>query len=222
MKEIFILFLLLAPALASVNLASDFVSTGENSAFSSYSEGVDHKISASAIGPVEYSMLVDAPSAGNSTVFSGINATNQKTVASFMSQSPEYKVSIKDARSLYATSKLGRERTVEFEEEVITEAINDSLVQITETVYTTSIANTVARGSGSIDEDVYMSYGGKARRLHLREFNATGNFSLNTSMTMNGEQTMQSFQVLNEPTKAFDKVVSPVEFYEEADSPMRV
>lgn len=211
MKTIYFIavMLLIATASSDVYLATDFKT--DNGYTSSYSEGPDHKMSVEFNGAGEYSIVNDVTSPGNSSTWSGFNSLDNKTLASYSAKSNEYSVNVKDARNLHATVLLHRERTVEFAEEVITEVTNDSLVQTTEQVFTTSNANVDISGNGSIREHITISSAGRARVYDLRDFSSVGNFSLNTTFTADGQQIKRSFGVIDEETKSFNRVIRPTD-----------
>ena len=187
-------------ALADVHLASNITTSG--GAWSAYSEGIDHKLSASATGPSELYLQVDLADSKNSSVFQGLQAEQD---AAFVARTPEYTLRVRDASDFRGTADLQRESTIEVTEEIITEVSNDSLVQITETVHTDASVLTSIQGSaGQFSEDIDISYAGKARAMKLRELDGSGRFNLTTDLTLSGQQIKRDFGRLNE-TEAFDR-----------------
>jgi len=194
-----IIILLTAIGCADVHLAGNYTGTGT---VSSWSDGPDHKLSASATGPSELYLQVDLADSKNSSVFQGLLAEQD---AAFVARTPEYTLRVRDASDFRGTADLQRESTIEVTEEIITEVSNDSLVQITETVYTDASVLTSIQGSaGQFSEDIDISYAGKARALKLRELDGSGNFSLDTTLQLSGQQIKKGFGLLNE-TEAFDR-----------------
>jgi hypothetical protein len=193
------LIIVLAPAaLADVHFVSDFRSDGGE--FSSYSEGIDHKISASGTGNSNYRLVADLESSMQSDVRQEINSTK----GSFSARTPEYFLRIRKATNLTAASSLSRESTVEESEQIVTEVENGSLVQTITTTYTDAAIDISARGDGYLAEDITIAYPGKGRALKLRELDANGAFNLSTTVTLSGESTMKGFGRLNE-TEYFDR-----------------
>ena len=196
-----IIILLTAIGCADVHLAGNYTGTGT---VSSWSDGPDHKLSASATGPSELYLQVDLADSKNSSVFQGLLAEQD---AAFVARTPEYTLRVRDASDFRGTADLQRESTIEVTEEIITEVSNDSLVQITETVYTDASVLTSIQGSaGQFSEDIDISYAGKARALKLRELDGSGNFSLETDLRLSGQQVKRDFGVLSEP-EALDKTI---------------
>jgi len=189
-----------APVLADVHLAGNYTGNGM---ISSYSEGTAHKLAASAEGPCELFLQVDLSDSRNSSVFQGLQAEME---ASFLARTPEYNLRVRDASDFYGTADLQRESTIETTEELITEVTNDSLVQVTETVYTDAAVDVSIKGNGQFSEDIDISYAGKARALKLRELDGSGNFSLETDLRLSGQQVKRDFGVLSEP-EALDKTI---------------
>lgn len=194
-----IIIMLTAIGSSDVHLAGNYTGNGE---FSSYSEGIDHKLAASATGPSEYYLEVDLADAMSSSVFHGLAANRS---AAFVTRTPEYNLRVRDASDFRGTADLSRESTIETGERIITEVTNESLVQVTETVYTDAAVATSIRGSaGQFAEDIDISYAGKARALKLRELDGNGSFNLTTDLTLSGQQIKRDFGLLNE-TEAFDR-----------------
>jgi len=197
-----LIIILLPGALADVHLASNITTSG--GAWSAYSEGIDHKLSASSDGgPSEYVLEADLADALSSSVRQGLIAGKN---VSFVARSPEYTIRVRDASDFYGLVDLSRERTIEETREIITEVTNDSLVQITQTIFTDAAIETSIRGNGKFSEDIDISYPGKARSLKLRDLDGSGNFSLNTSLQLSGQQIKRDFGLLNE-TEMFDRRV---------------
>lgn len=187
-------------ALADVHLAGNYTGDGQ---ISSYSEGTAHKLAASASGLSELFVQVDLSDSRNSSVFQGLQAERE---ASFVARTPEYNLRVRDASDFYGTADLQRESTIETTEEIITEVTNDSLVQVTETMYTDAAVDVSIKGNGQFSEDIDISYAGKARALKLRELDGSGNFSLDTTLQLSGQQVKRDFGVLSEP-EALDKTI---------------
>ena len=193
-----ILVLLTTTGSADVHLAGNY--TGDGSV-SSYSEGIYHKLAASAEGPCELFLQVDL-SERNSSVFQGLEA---KDGAGFVARTPEYNLRARDAKDFRGTADLSRESTVETTERIITEVTNDSLVQVIETTYTdATVAASIQGSAGQFSEDIDISYAGKARAMKLRELDGSGRFNLTTDLTLSGQQIKRDFGRLNE-TEAFDR-----------------
>lgn len=189
-------------ALADVHLASNI--TTSDGEWSAYSEGIDHKLSASSDGgPSEYVLEADLADALSSSVRQGLIAQDN---ASFSARSPEYSVRVREASGFYGLVSLSRESTIEETEEIVTEVPNGSLVQRIRTVLTDASIETSVRGKGTFAEDIDISYPGKARSLKLRDLDGSGNFSLNTSLQLSGQQIKRDFGLLNE-TEMFDRRV---------------
>ena len=200
-------------ALADVHFASDFETT--DGKFYAYSEGTDHKISASGTGASDYSITANLSDARNSNVWHGIKAKS----GSYTTRTPEYDLRIRDARNLYAVSAITRESTEEETEEVITEKESGPLVTITRTVLTDASVDVSARGDGVLSEDISIAYAGKARSLKLRELDTDGNFTLNTTLDLSGQQVFRGFSLLNE-TELFDRRVIMATDNETGTGPM--
>lgn len=211
----FVSLALLQVASATVYLASDFESGDSESQFYTRSEGVDFIVSGGFKGQGNYSIVADLGGWNKSDVWHGLDSP-QGIKTSFRSSTPEYDLRVTNATNFFGTSRLSRESEVIVEEEVITES-NDSLVQTTETTFTKAQVETNVRGNGDLKEDISISYPGKARTLKLRELDFDGkNFSLQTNLSLSGQQIKRDFGVLNE-SEAFDKVILPTE-----DTVMRV
>lgn len=189
-----------APALADVHLAGNYTGDG---IYSSYSGGTSHKLAAGGMGPIEHYISIDLSDSRNSSAFQGLNASQD---AFFDARTPEYSLSVRNAKDFYGTADLQRESTIETTEEIITEVTNDSLVQVTETVYSDAAVDVSITGNGNISEDIDISYAGKARALKLRELDGSGNFSLETDLRLSGQQVKRDFGVLSEP-EALDKTI---------------
>jgi hypothetical protein len=190
---IFFLTMTVFGAQAGVQLTGNYTGNGE---FTSYSEGVSHKTEASAAGYSEYSLIVDMEDGRNSTVFQGLSATKN---ASFVATTPEYDLRIKDATNFYGTTDMGRESIISVDREVITEVDNGSLVQTTTKIATGAyVATDVSGSSGMFSEDIDIASGDKGRTLKLREIEGNGSFSLETNLTLSGDQVKRDFGVLNE------------------------
>lgn len=187
-----------APVLADVHLAGNYTGDGT---FSSYSEGTAHKMAAGGSGLCEYALILDLDNGRNSSAFQGLNASQD---ASFVARTPEYNLRIRDAKEFSGTADLQRESTIETTEEVITEIINDTLVQVTTTVLTDAYVRTSIRGNGQFSEDIDITYAGKARAMKLRKLDGFGNFSLDTTLQLSGQQVKRDFGLLNE-TEMFDR-----------------
>ena len=187
-------------ALADVHLASNI--TTSDGEWSAYSEGTDHKLSASSKdGPSEYVIVADLADSRNSSVWHGLIS---KGKAGFGARSPEYNLRVKDASDFYGTVRLSRESTAEEVREIITEVPNGSLVTTTTTIYTDANIETSVRGDGQFWEDIDVAYAGRARALKLRELDGSGNFSLNTSLQLSGAQIKRDFGLLNESERLMD------------------
>lgn len=189
-------------ALADVHLASNITTSG--GAWSAYSVGVDHKLSASSEGgPSEYVIVADLADSRNSSVWHGLIAPGK---ASFSARTPEYDLRVNGASDFHGIVRLNRESTAEEVREIITEVPNGSLVTTTTTIYTDASIETSIQGQGKFSEDIDIAYAGRGRALKLRELNGSGNFSLNTSLQLSGAQIKRDFGMLNE-TEAFDRRV---------------
>ena len=187
-------------ALADVHLASNITTSGGS--WSAYSEGIDHKLSASSEGgPSEYVIVADLADSRNSSVWQGLIAPVN---ASFVARTPEYNLRVRDASDFYGTVRLGRESTAEEVREIITEVPNGSLVTTTTTIYTDANIETSVRGDGQFWEDIDIAYAGRGRALKLRELDGSGNFSLNTSLQLSGQQVKRDFGLLNESERLMD------------------
>lgn len=187
-------------ALADVHLASNI--TTSDGAWSAYSEGTDHKLSASSDGgPSEYVIVADLADSRNSSVWHGLIAPDK---ASFSARSPEYSLRVKDASEFYGTVRLNRESTAEEVREIITEVPNGSLVTTTTTIYTDASIETSIQGQGEFSEDIDIAYAGRGRALKLRELGGFGNFRLNTSLQLSGQQIKRDFGLLNESERLMD------------------
>ena len=187
-------------ALADVHLASNI--TTSDGAWSAYSEGVDHKLSASSEdGPSEYVIVADLADARNSSVWHGLISGGK---ANFGARSPEYTLGVRGASGFYGTVRLNRESTAEEVREIITEVPNGSLVTTTTTIYTDASIETSIQGNGRFSEDIEIAYAGRGRALKLRELDGTGNFSLNTSLQLSGAQIKRDFGILNESERLMD------------------
>ena len=203
-------------ALADVHLASNI--TTSDGEWSAYSEGVDHKLSASSEdGPSEYILEADLADALSSSVRQGLIAQEK---ASFMARSPEYTIRVRDASDFYGLVELDRESTIEETEEIVTEVPNGSLVQHIRTIFTDASIETSVRGKGKFSEDIDIAYPGKGRVLKLRELDGSGNFSLNTSLQLSGEQIKRDFDLLNESEKLMDKGTELAYDHETGTGPM--
>lgn len=202
-------------ALADVHLASNITTSG--GVWSAYSEGIDHKLSASSEGgQSEYVLEADLADALSSSVRQGLVAQGN---ASFSARSPEYSVRVRDASGFYGLVRLSRESTIEETEEIVTEVPNGSLVQQIQTILTDASIETSVRGKGTFAEDIDISYPGKGRSLKLRELDGSGNFSLNTSLQLSGQQIKRGFGLLNE-TEMFDRRVIMAYDTETGSGPM--
>ncbi len=187
-------------ALADVHLASNI--TTSDGEWSAYSEGVDHKLSASSEdGPSEYVIVADLADARNSSVWHGLISGGK---ADFGARSPEYNLRVRGASDFYGTARLNRESTAEEVREIITEVPNGSLVTTTTTIYTDASIETSVRGNGQFSEDIDIAYSGRGRALKLRELDGSGNFSLNTSLLLSGAQIKRDFGLLNESERLMD------------------
>lgn len=187
-------------ALADVHLASNITTSG--GAWSAYSEGIDHKLSASSEdGPSEYVLVADLADSRNSSIWQGLIAPGK---ASFVARTPEYSLRVRDASDFYGTVRLNRESTAEEVREIITEVPNGSLVTTTTTIYTDASIETSIQGNGRFSEDIEIAYAGRGRALKLRELDGTGNFSLNTSLQLSGQQIKRDFGLLNESERLMD------------------
>lgn len=187
-------------ALADVHLASNITTSGGS--WSAYSEGIDHKLSASSEGgPSEYVIVADLADSRNSSVWQGLIAPVN---ASFVARTPEYSLRVRDASDFYGTVRLGRESTAEEVREIITEVPNGSLVTTTTTIYTDANIETSVRGDGQFWEDIDIAYAGRGRALKLRELDGSGNFSLNTLLQLSGQQVKRDFGLLNESERLMD------------------
>ncbi len=187
-------------ALADVHLASNI--TTSDGKWVAYSEGTDHKLSASSKdGPSEYVIVADLADSRNSSVWHGLIAPGK---ASFSARSPEYSLQVKDASGFYGTVRLSRESTAEEMREIITEVPNGSLVTTTTTIYTDASIETSIQGQGKFSEDIDIAYAGRGRALKLRELDGSGNFSLNTSLLLSGAQIKRDFGILNESERLMD------------------
>lgn len=197
---IMIIAVLLPLALADVHLASNITTSG--GAWSAYSEGTDHKLSASSDGgPSEYVLVADLADSRNSSIWQGLIAPAK---ASFVARTPEYSLRVRDASDFYGTVRLGRESTAEEVREIITEVPNGSLVTTTTTIYTDANIETSVRGDGQFWEDIDIAYAGRGRALKIRELDGSGNFSLNTSLQLSGQQVKRDFGLLNESERLMD------------------
>ena len=187
-------------ALADVHLASNI--TTSDGEWSAYSEGVDHKLSASSEdGPSEYVIVADLADSRNSSVWQGLISGGK---ANFGARSPEYTLGVRGASGFYGTVRLNRESTAEEVREIITEVPNGSLVTTTTTIYTDASIETSIQGNGRFSEDIEIAYAGRGRALKLRELDGTGNFSLNTSLQLSGAQIKRDFGILNESERLMD------------------
>ena len=187
-------------ALADVHLASNITTSGGS--WSAYSEGIDHKLSASSEGgPSEYVIVADLADARNSSVWHGLISGGK---ADFGARSPEYTLGVRGASGFYGTVRLNRESTAEEVREIITEVPNGSLVTTTTTIYTDASIETSIQGNGRFSEDIDIAYAGRGRALKLRELDGTGNFSLNTSLQLSGQQIKRDFGILNESERLMD------------------
>ena len=187
-------------ALADVHLASNI--TTSDGAWSAYSEGADHKLSASSEGgPSEYVLVADLADSRNSSVWQGLISGGK---ANFGARSPEYTLGVRGASGFYGTVRLNRESTAEEVREIITEVPNGSLVTTTTTIYTDASIETSIQGNGRFSEDIEIAYAGRGRALKLRELDGTGNFSLNTSLQLSGQQIKRDFGLLNESERLMD------------------
>lgn len=189
-------------ALADVHLASNI--TTSDGKWVAYSEGTDHKLSASSEGgQSEYILEADLADALTSSVRQGLIAGKN---ASFAARSPEYSICVRDASDFYGLVALDRESTIEETEEIVTEVPNGSLVQHIRTLFTDASIETSVRGKGEFSEDIDIAnIGKKGRTLKLRELDGSGNFSLNTSLQLSGIQIKRDFGLLNESEKLMDK-----------------
>ena len=192
-------------ALADVHLASNI--TTSDGEWSAYSEGIDHKLSASSEGgPSEYILEADLADALSSSVRQGLIA---KKNATFSARSPEYTIRVRDASDFYGLIALSRESESEEIREIITEVPSGSLVNTTRIIHTTADIETSVRGVGSFSEDIDIAtIGKKGRTLKLRELDGSGNFSLNTSLQLSGIpgiQIKRDFGRLNESEKLMNK-----------------
>lgn len=195
-----IIALWISAALADVHLASNITTSGGS--WSSYSEGIDHKLSASSEdGPSEYVLTTDLADSRNSSVWQGLISGGK---ANFGARTPEYALRVRDASDFYGTVRLGRESTAEEVREIITEVPNGSLVTTTTTIYTDANIETSVRGDGQFWEDIDIAYAGRGRALKLRELDGSGNFSLNTSLQLSGQQIKRDFGLLNESERLMD------------------
>ena len=202
-------------ALADVHLASNI--TTSDGAWSAYSEGIDHKLSASSEGgPSEYVIVADLADSRNSSVWHGLIAPGK---ASFSARTPEYDLRVNGASDFHGIVRLNRESTAEEVREIITEVPNGSLVTTTTTIYTDASIETSIQGQGKFSEDIDIAYAGKARALKLRELDGSGNFSLNTSLQLSGVQIKNGFGLLNE-TEMFDRRVEMAYDKENGTGPM--
>ena len=187
-------------ALADVHLASNI--TTSDGAWSAYSDGVDHKLSASSEGgPSEYVIVADLADSRNSSVWHGLIAPGK---ASFSARTPEYDLRVNGASDFHGIVRLNRESTAEEVREIITEVPNGSLVTTTTTIYTDASIETSIQGQGKFSEDIDIAYAGRGRALKLRELNGSGNFSLNTSLQLSGAQIKRDFGLLNESERLMD------------------
>jgi hypothetical protein len=187
-------------ALADVHLASNITTSGGS--WSAYSEGVDHKLSASSEdGPSEYVLVADLADSRNSSVWQGLISGGK---ANFGARSPEYTLGVRGASGFYGTVRLNRESTAEEVREIITEVPNGSLVTTTTTIYTDASIETSIQGNGRFSEDIEIAYAGRGRALKFRELDGTGNFSLNTSLQLSGAQIKRDFGILNESERLMD------------------
>ncbi len=196
-----IIALWIIPAvLADVHLASNI--TTSDGMWSAYSEGIDHKLSASSdSGPSEYVLVADLADSRNSSVWQGLIAPGK---ASFSARSPEYDLRVKDASDFYGTVRLSRESELDEIREIITEVPNGSLVTTTTIIYTDASIETSVQGKGKFSEDIDIAYSGRGRALKLRELDGVGNFSLNTSLRLSGQQVKRDFGLLNESERLMD------------------
>ena len=202
-------------ALADVHLASNI--TTSDGAWSAYSDGVDHKLSASSEGgPSEYVIVADLADSRNSLVWHGLIAPGK---ASFSARSPEYSLRVRDASDFYGIVRMNRESSEEITEEIVTEVPTGSLKQEMSTTLTDANVETSVRGDGRFSEDIDVAYAGKARALKLRELDGSGNFSLNTSLQLSGVQIKNGFGLLNE-TEMFDRRVEMAYDKENGTGPM--
>jgi hypothetical protein len=188
-------------ALADVHLASNI--TTSDGTWSAYSEGSDHKLSASSEGgPSEYILEADLADALSSSVRQGLIAEKNAT---FSARSPEYTLRVRDASEFYGLIALSRESESEEIREIITEVPSGSLVNTTRIIHTTADIETSVRGVGSFSEDIDIAnIGKKGRTLKLRELDGSGNFSLNTSLQLSGIQIKRDFGRLNESERLMD------------------
>jgi len=187
-------------ALADVHLASNI--TTSDGAWSAYSEGIDHKLSASSEGgPSEYVIVADLADSRNSSVWQGLIAPGK---ASFSARTPEYDLRVNGASDFHGIVRLNRESTAEEVREIITEVPNGSLVTTTTTIYTDASIETSIQGQGKFSEDIDIAYAGRGRALKLRELNGSGNFCLNTSLQLSGAQIKGDFGHLNESERLMD------------------
>jgi len=202
-------FVLISVANASVYLASDFESKDKDSEFYTRSEGIDFIVSGGFKGAGNYSIVADLGQWNESKVWHGLDSPSGiKT--SFRSSSPEYDLRVTNATNFYGTTSLSRESEVIIKEELIPER-DGTLVETTKTTFTTAQIVADVRGNGDLKEDISISYPGKARTLKLKEIDFNGkNFSLQTNLSLQGEQAKKSFGVLNESERR-DKVILPTE-----------
>jgi hypothetical protein len=187
-------------ALADVHLASNITTSGGS--WSAYSEGIDHKLSASSEGgPSEYVIVADLADARNSSVWHGLISGGK---ADFGARSPEYNLRVRDASDFYGTARLSRESEPEEIREIITEVPNGSLVTTTTIIHTSAAIDSSVKGNGQFSEDIEIAYAGRGRALKLRELDGTGNFSLNTSLQLSGAKIKRDFGILNESERLMD------------------
>ncbi|HPM27006.1 MAG TPA: hypothetical protein PLD96_06675, partial [Methanothrix sp.] len=156
-------------ALADVHLASNITTSG--GAWSAYSEGIDHKLSASSEeGPSEYVIVADLADSRNSSVWHGLISGGR---VDFGARSPEYSLRVRDASDFYGTVRLSRESEPEEIREIITEVPNGSLVTTTTIIHTSAAIDSSVKGNGQFSEDIDIAYAGRGRALKLRELDGT-------------------------------------------------
>lgn len=189
MLRILILALLVSsPAMAGIYAAADFSGDGYHS---SSSEGPNAKLYSSTTGPVEYSQVFDLTE-GRYRTWAGLNGSGD-----FSASTPEYNINIREAKDLYVTAALNRNtKLAAVEEEMEAEF---SRVKLTQTLAHTSTVDITARGNGRLSEDIRIgSSTAKNGLLHLWDFDMTGNFSMNRTLRLDGNESRERFEALPE------------------------
>lgn len=182
--------LLFTPALADIYAASDFSGDGYHS---SSSDGPDAKLYSSTTGAMEYSQIFDLEQ-GKYRTWAGINGSGDISIST-----PEYDMDIRGAKDLFFTAGLNRQAVISASEYEMEPEL--SRIKITQNLTHASTVRISARGNGNLSEDIRIgSSTTKSGMLHLWDFDfGPGNFTLNRTLRLSGEESRERFTVLEDP-----------------------